>query len=57
MGDCESKSSPLSLWELGGIIVVYIIAVREATWMAKKIKQRFPEIREPLDSIQSNRSF
>jgi hypothetical protein len=41
----------LSLWEVGGIIVVYIVAIREATWMAKKIKQRFPEIKEPLDSI------
>lgn len=43
----------LSLWEVAGIIVVYVIAVREATWMAKKIKQRFPEINEPLDSIRS----
>jgi hypothetical protein len=41
----------LSLWELGGIIAVYAVAVKEATWMAKKIKQRFPEIREPLDSM------
>jgi hypothetical protein len=47
----------LSLWEFGGIIVVYIIAVREATWMAKKIKLRFPEIKEPLDSIRSGESF
>jgi len=43
----------LSLWEVAGIVVVYVIALREATWMAKKIKQRFPEIKEPLDSIQS----
>jgi len=43
----------LSLWEVAGIIVVYVIAVREATWMAKKIKQQFPEIDEPLDHIQS----
>jgi hypothetical protein len=43
----------LSLWEVGGIVVVYLVAVREATWMARKIKQRFPEIKEPLDSIQS----
>jgi hypothetical protein len=43
----------LSLWEVAGIILVYVIAVREATWMAKKIKQQFPEIEEPLDSIQS----
>jgi hypothetical protein len=41
----------LSLWEFGGIIAVYVVAVKEATWMAKKIKQRFPEIKEPLDSI------
>ena len=43
----------LSLWEVAGIIVVYLIAVREATWMAKRIKQQFPEIDEPLDHIQS----
>ena len=43
----------LSLWEVAGIIVVYVIAVREATWMAKKIKQRFPETDEPLDHIRS----
>ena len=41
----------LSLWEFCGILAVYAVAVREATWMAKKIKQRFPEIREPLDSM------
>jgi hypothetical protein len=45
-----------SLWEFGGIIVVYTIAIREATWMAKKIKLRFPEINEPLDSIRSGES-
>jgi len=43
----------LSLWEVAGIIAVYVIAVREAKWMAKKIKQRFPEIDEPLNHIQS----
>jgi hypothetical protein len=53
----EKAIRNLSLWEFGGIIVVYIIAVREATWMAKKIKQRFPEIKEPLDFIQSDKSF
>jgi hypothetical protein len=47
----------LSLWDLGGIIVVYLIAIKEATWMAKKLKKRFPEIREPLDSIRSDESF
>ena len=56
LGDCESDSY-LSLWEVGGIIVVYVVAVREATWMAKKIKQRFPEIKEPLDSISADRSI
>ena len=43
----------ISLWELGGILLVYFTAVKEATWMAKKIKQQFPEIKEPLDSIPS----
>jgi hypothetical protein len=44
----------LSLWEFGGILLVYFVAIREATWMAKKIKRKFPEIKEPLDSIQSD---
>ena len=43
----------ISLWELGGILLVYFVAVKEATWMAKKIKQQFPDIKEPLDSIPS----
>ena len=47
----------LSLWEVGGIIAVYVVALREATWMARKIKQRFPEIKEPLDSISSDGSI
>jgi hypothetical protein len=47
----------LSLWEVGGVIVVYVVAIREAAWMAKKIKQRFPDIREPLDSISADRSI
>jgi hypothetical protein len=41
----------LSLWEVAGIIAVYVIALKEARWMAKKIKQQFPEIDEPLDHI------
>jgi hypothetical protein len=44
----------LSNWEFGGILLIYFIAVKEAKWMAKKIKKQFPEIKEPLDSIQSN---
>jgi len=47
------RARNLSLWDVAGIIVLYVIAVREATWMAKKIKQQFPEIEEPLDSIRS----
>ncbi|MGD1062758.1 MAG: hypothetical protein ABR860_05805 [Terracidiphilus sp.] len=33
----------MSLWDYFGIIVVYILAVREASWMTKKIKARFAE--------------
>ena len=47
----------LSLWEVGGALLVYFVAIKEATWMAKKIKQRFPDIKEPLDFIRSEESF
>jgi hypothetical protein len=46
----------LSLWEVGGALLVYFVAIKEATWMAKKIKQRFPDIKEPLDFIRSEES-
>ncbi len=46
----------LSLWELGGVVLVYYVAVKEATWMARKIKQKFPDIKEPLDFIESGGS-
>lgn len=32
----------MSLWDYLGMIVFYIVAVREASWMASKIKQHFP---------------
>ena len=47
-------SHGLTLWEYVCIIVFYFVAVREAKWMAKKIKARFPEIHEPLDFIEPN---
>jgi di/tricarboxylate transporter len=33
----------MSLWDYFGIILFYAIAVREAKWMAAKIKSQFPE--------------
>lgn len=36
----------LSLWDMFGLVLAYVIAVREASWMANKIKGRFPELEE-----------
>lgn len=36
----------LSLWDLIGLALAYVVAVREASWMAKRIKSRFPELDE-----------
>ncbi len=33
----------LSLWDYCGIVLVYLAAVKEASWMANKIKARFGE--------------
>jgi len=33
----------MSLWDYFGIIIVYIVAAREASWLTKKIKARFAE--------------
>lgn len=46
----------LSLWQVGGALVAYYIAIKEATWMAKRIKQKFPDLKEPLDFIESTSS-
>ncbi|HMG87393.1 MAG TPA: hypothetical protein VK574_16795 [Terracidiphilus sp.] len=37
----------MSLWDYFGIILFYVIAVREARWMAAKINRRFPELVNP----------
>jgi hypothetical protein len=33
----------MSLWDLLGIVLVYLVAINEASWMAAKIKQRLGE--------------
>jgi hypothetical protein len=49
-----TRGRRLSLWDYCGILLTYLVAVREAMWMSEQIKKRFPELREPLDSIQSD---
>jgi hypothetical protein len=49
-----TRGRRLSLWDYCGILLTYFVAVREAMWMARQIKKRFPELQEPLDSIQSD---
>ncbi len=36
----------ISLWDTGGIVLVYVVAIREASWMANKIKSKFPELED-----------
>ncbi len=36
----------LPLWDLFGIILFYLVAVKEASWMAAKIKSKFPELED-----------
>jgi len=38
----------LSLWDMFGLVLAYVVAVREASWMAENIKRRFPELEETL---------
>jgi hypothetical protein len=33
----------MSLWDLCGILLVYFAGIKEASWMATKIKRRFRE--------------
>jgi hypothetical protein len=37
----------MSLWDYVGILLFYFIAVREARWMAARIKLQFPKIEDP----------
>lgn len=37
----------MSLWDYFGIILFYVIAVREAKWMADRIKRQVREFEEP----------
>jgi len=37
----------MSLWDYFGLILFYVIAVREARWMAAKIKRQFPDLENP----------
>jgi di/tricarboxylate transporter len=34
----------MSLWDYFGIIVFYVVAVKEAKWMATRIKHQFSEL-------------
>jgi di/tricarboxylate transporter len=38
----------MSLWDYLGIILVYVIAVKEAKWMAARIKRQFPELEDSV---------
>ena len=40
------RGSRLSLWDLFGLMIAYVVAIREAAWMANKIKDQFPELKE-----------
>ena len=46
-----TRGRRLSPWDYCGILLTYFVAIREAKWMAKQIKKRFPDLHEPLDSI------
>jgi hypothetical protein len=37
-----------SIWDLCGLVLAYFVAVREASWMAARIKRRCPELDESL---------
>ena len=37
----------MSLWDYFGIILFYVIAVREAKWMAAKLKLQFSDLEDP----------
>jgi hypothetical protein len=37
----------MSLWDYVGILLFYVIAVKEAGWMAGRIKSHFPELEDP----------
>jgi hypothetical protein len=38
----------LSLWDMFGLVLAYVVAVREALWMSDKIKHQFQEIDDPF---------
>ena len=38
-----NRGRRLSLWDICGLVLVYLAAVKEASWMAGKIKGRFGE--------------
>jgi hypothetical protein len=37
-----------SVWDVCGILLAYYVAVREASWIATRIKHRFPELEDPF---------
>lgn len=38
----------MSLWDYFGVILFYIVAVREAKWMAARIKRKFSEVEDSV---------
>jgi hypothetical protein len=41
-----AQTDRLSMWDLFGLLLAYVVAVREASWMANNIRRRFPELEE-----------
>lgn len=46
-GWVTQEGSRMSLWDYLGIIIFYVIAIREDGWMAERIKRQFPELEDP----------
>lgn len=45
-GWATQKGRRMSLWDYLGLIVFYVVAVKEAKWMATRIKRQFPELED-----------
>jgi hypothetical protein len=43
-----ARGRRMSLWDYCGLILTYVVAVREASWMAAKIKRQFPVLDQPV---------
>jgi hypothetical protein len=42
------RGRKMSLWDYGGIILTYFVAVKEASWMSARIKSKFPETEDSI---------